>query len=857
MSLGTAWQDQIVTPMGARPESRWPLILDNILTLSIGLLAVVAVSSSILTARWVRSMPSLTLVAILALLLGYAATAIPVRDTFRRWMLALGIGLVPGAAVSILTTLTALQVEGWGERWNLFRDRMTAWFDIVVHGGVSDDPIPFILLVVTITWLVSYGFAWSLFILRNAWVALIPLGIVVIFNNAYRPVEFDWAIMFFLFAALLLIARVAFQRQQEEWRRTESEVPDYLNMRAFLQTLLVVSAVIFAVWLLPSRAGDQIFGPVWTRVTAPLNDRLFDSGRFFAGLRGSQDRAFRDFGRTLPLRGSITLDETEILKVTGFSTYIPFLRVTAYEQYSSNGWTNPAHGDSSIAGSSVPSPSTVSAATSASAPIDTILRRLSVSPDIQRAMVGSGTVLPPISVEIEAIQKLDRLAVPGAPYAVSVDSNAQLPPTPSFNVPLTGAAPTGTPAELLTALPRLQQQFRTNSGTKAQDYSALLPPGYQPESVQTNPPTLIVERIPTLPDALSLETRRDLKPGDSYLVFSVDANASESRLRAAGARYPAHVIPFTQLPEDFPPSVRFLAGRLTANASTPYDAALAIETYLRLIPYDEKIPSPEPGTDRVERFLFEIRRGYFDYHASAMTVMLRSLGIPARLASGYAVRERLKEGQYLIREKHIYSWPEVYFPGIGWVQFSPTPNFPLVNRPLDPASEGGPVAAGPDQADIDPDFGADEEILPDSAVGTALDEAGRGFNTTPWLITIGFIALIVLASRVVWERTLAGLPVQARLWEKTRRLSIAAGMGPQEEQTPREFAARADGDIGTAGRISRLARAYERSRYGSAPDIDTDERKALQQDYRAVRRQLLKRLAGRLRWQMPRLGRRR
>ncbi|MSQ61796.1 MAG: DUF4129 domain-containing protein, partial [Dehalococcoidia bacterium] len=415
---------------------------------------------------------------------------------------------------------------------------------------------------------------------------------------------------------------------------------------------------------------------------------------------------------------------------------------------------------------------------------------------------------------------------------------------------------TTTPAELLTALPRLQQQFRTNSGTSAQDYSALLPSGYRTKSVQANPPALVIERLLGLPDALSIETKRDLEQGNSYLVFSADTNASESRLRAASMRYPAQITPFLQLPDTFPTPVRFLARRLTANTTNPYDAAAAIETHLRLIPYDEKIAAPEPGADRVERFLFQTRRGYFDYHASAMTVMLRSIGIPARMATGYSVRERLENSQYILRERHIYSWPEVYFTGIGWVQFNPTPNLPTISRPLDPASEGGPVAAGPDAGDLNPDLGSPEEPLPDSGAGSALNDGANGFNTTPWLIAMGCIALLALASRIVWERTLAGLPEQARLWEKTRRFAIAAGLGPQEEQTPREFASRTDGAIGTAGRVTRLARAYERVRYGSAPEIDAEERASLRQDYRAIRKQLLMRLLRRLRWQAPRLRRR-
>ena len=68
-----------------------------------------------------------------------------------------------------------------------------------------------------------------------------------------------------------------------------------------------------------------------------------------------------------------------------------------------------------------------------------------------------------------------------------------------------------------------------------------------------------------------------------------------------------------------------------------YDKAAAIESYLRTFPIDFNLPQTPPGRDSVDYFLFDEQRGYFDYHASAMAVMLRTLGIPARVATGYVL----------------------------------------------------------------------------------------------------------------------------------------------------------------------------------------------------------------------------
>ena len=97
---------------------------------------------------------------------------------------------------------------------------------------------------------------------------------------------------------------------------------------------------------------------------------------------------------------------------------------------------------------------------------------------------------------------------------------------------------------------------------------------------------------------------------------------------------------------------------------------MAIESYLRAFPIDYAIGDTPPGRDAVDYFLFEAKAGYFDYHASAMVVLLRSLGVPARLAAGFVVDRQDFDGEadaYVVQDQDVYAWAEVYFPGKGWL----------------------------------------------------------------------------------------------------------------------------------------------------------------------------------------------
>jgi transglutaminase-like putative cysteine protease len=109
-----------------------------------------------------------------------------------------------------------------------------------------------------------------------------------------------------------------------------------------------------------------------------------------------------------------------------------------------------------------------------------------------------------------------------------------------------------------------------------------------------------------------------------------------------------------------------------------------LERYLRTYPYSLDVERPPEGRDVVDYFLFGIREGYCDYYASAFVVMARSVGIPSRLASGYVGGQYDRSIEaYLVRQKSGHSWPEVYFPGWGWIGFEPTASRAVTELPED------------------------------------------------------------------------------------------------------------------------------------------------------------------------------
>ncbi len=177
-------------------------------------------------------------------------------------------------------------------------------------------------------------------------------------------------------------------------------------------------------------------------------------------------------------------------------------------------------------------------------------------------------------------------------------------------------------------------------------------------------------------DVIGVLSSHVLSAGESYTVTTAVAPATSFELGRAGEDYPPSVLDsYLQLPSDFPDKVRELAENLTANATTPYEKVLKIKDYLSRIPYKTDIKAPPEGTDGVAYFLFTQKAGFCVHFASAMAVMLRSVGVPTRLAIGYLPGDPGSEkGEYILRDKFYHAWPQVYFPGYGWIDIEATPS---------------------------------------------------------------------------------------------------------------------------------------------------------------------------------------
>jgi len=159
-----------------------------------------------------------------------------------------------------------------------------------------------------------------------------------------------------------------------------------------------------------------------------------------------------------------------------------------------------------------------------------------------------------------------------------------------------------------------------------------------------------------------------------YFGYSRLPRVDTAKLRRASTQYAEGVREiYLQLPA-LDPRILELAKTVSGRAPTPYDKAIAIEAYLRSRFTYTLTLTGKPGDDPLAHFLFETRAGHCEYFASAMAIMLRTLGIPSREVNGFLPGEYNDlAGDYIVRASDAHSWVEVFFPGNGWVTFDPTP----------------------------------------------------------------------------------------------------------------------------------------------------------------------------------------
>ncbi len=806
-------------------------------TLLLLLAALFIVGDSVLAADWVDA-PGLQMTLALS-----AITGLLLSKARLPWFVLLVVGLAVGFIVVVWQTSSLIEGEPLAEQVRVLWNRLTTWWQAARGGGISNDLLPFTLVILSAGWVIGFFASWFIFRRNNVWVGVVLMATAILTNLSFLPERFGSRFFLFMFFALLLVVRMTVILNHDKWRRTGvqfSPVGGWLTMHAAVWISVIV--LLLAAWLPMNAIVSRPLANLWKTARSPVERVEDDFARLFSGIPSRKNTAGRLFGKTLPFIGKISFDgEVVFLADTPYPSY--WLSRT-YSEYTSQGWKAGEVSPIEV-GPELPTPGR--------------------SDSFKRMKVEQTVQLSFNSTDFLAGGNLDWISREG-------EVGALAPKT--FVVDLYNpAADAALPEDLREAAALMREELdnpnRETEFTESLIYR-FLPEDLVPVNfVYSNNPVDNFERLvrvhierkaPTTPDIVSYSFDEELEQNSLYAISSFVSLATDDDLRKAGTDYSGFITDhYLQLPETLPQRVRDLALELTKDAETPLDKALAVQEYLREdggFVYSQDIAAPPPTADGVDHFLFVSRTGYSDYFGSSMAVLLRAAGVPARMAAGYAPGEFDEEVQRrVVRDFDSHGWVQVYFPNFGWIDFEPTPRWPLHQRSLlsGPGAEDVPgrlnsLTGADDPADtFDPNIerlGEGEE-----AFDPATDGGFEGAATSvviPLLIALGAVAGVWILGQTVWTMSLANASPVERAYAKMSRLGAIAGIGRRVHQTPAEYAAalgQAVPDISPAAQ--RIAAAYTGSRYGRR-DASESEQQELEKAWRSMRGSLLARVIRRI-----------
>ncbi len=335
---------------------------------------------------------------------------------------------------------------------------------------------------------------------------------------------------------------------------------------------------------------------------------------------------------------------------------------------------------------------------------------------------------------------------------------------------------------------------------------------------------------------LSVVAMRMIEPGEQYIVTAHVSTPTASDLNGASDNYSKEITTtYLQLPYNLPDNIRQLSENITRDATTPYEKVQAIINYLAHYSYSQDVRLPPQGMDDVEYFLFTQKSGFCLHFASAAALMLRTVGVPTRLAVGYLPGEPNKTPfQYILRGKYYHAWTQVYFAGYGWIDVEATPAGPASLVSTNTAWISSPViAASPQWEDIWKGSTPPSDIgIGNVNIGQIGESTDTGTDTISFVGKLGSALLFILIAAVVIA-LIIGIVFLIRassfrwLWKVNRnaiaygtyinmcRLAAMVGLTPTPQQTPLEFTAvLVDALPQDAAAVQYISRVYMENRFG-------------------------------------------
>ena len=335
-----------------------------------------------------------------------------------------------------------------------------------------------------------------------------------------------------------------------------------------------------------------------------------------------------------------------------------------------------------------------------------------------------------------------------------------------------------------------------------------------------------------------------------YRATGIELEYTQEELASAGVP-PSNIRDtYLELPSDLPSVVRKLALEVTTGRTNPFEQAVVLQEWFRdsgEFTYSLDAPSGN-GSQDLEAFLTEGRdgrTGYCEQFASAMAVMARTLGIPARVAVGFLRPTQTGDDTYVYSSRDLHAWTELYFPGSGWVLFDPTPGGRTGLAPdytraeLPPVDTSSPTASTPTSSTDATQAASARTSVLDPAAST---EGGTG-NGFPWVrVGIGVLGTLLLGVLLMVPRSVRRVRRESRwragsaesAWAELRDSATDLGRAWPAGRSPRaagsflseHFAAPSavprpvtgrDTNPEAAAALDRLVLAVELERYSRRP----------------------------------------
>ncbi len=783
--------------------------------------AAIITGFTVIEADWVETpglLPLIVLSSVTGLVLAKIRLPWPALHTAG---LALGF-------VAVVWQASGLADAGDMGRFAELWDRLGDWYGAATSGGISTDLLPFSLALLALGWLLGYTSTWFLFRSNNLWIGLVFCGVAILTNLSFLPEGFETRFFAFIFLAMLLVIRMTYVQHLATWSEggfkfmaTGRWLSVQVGVGLCLIVVLVTSFLPLNVYIWRTAVD------VWNAARSPIENIEGEFARLFSPIASRKDVAGRYFGDTLAFKGPISLGGDVVMQAR--SEYPSYWLNRTYSEYTPQGWLAGDRENTAVGPNGLPPP------THESFKRTEVLQTIVVQFDTNNLWMGGNTewvsrdaiveTLKPKSFTID-IRGTEDGDLPEDVQAIAQDLRRMLNPLSTAFVEAEIAQMLPQDLSLVSVSPGIEDTNRTRIDT-----------------------VTITRKEPTIPDVVGWRTQKRLKEGEAYSMTSFVSLATVEELREAPAVYSGYMKDhYLQLPGDLPQRVRDLAAEVTADADNPMDKALAVQDFMRsdVFEYTQDIQAPPRGADGVDHFLFNTRAGYSDYHASAMTVMMRASGIPARLAAGYAAGEDVEGTDFrAVKDADSHSWVQVYFPGHGWIDFEPTPAWPLqprgaplVEEEVAAAAEeeapaegsGNPVADDPCLGIVDEDEAfmlEDEDCIgdidrPDSQPRPSSLTAGIEISLRV-AVAAAVAAVLALFAWGLWRHGFAGSIHPETLYKKMGRLGRLAGVPRRAYQTPNEYGSAIASAVPSASDAAMaVTAAFSAQRYGNHEPTEDD-----------------------------------